>query len=108
MHLLSPISRKISVDNESYLYFGGTAYLGIPQHEGFQKLYLQGLGLFGLNNGTSRSNNVQLPIYDEAEQFAATYFGSESCLITSSGYLAAQLTIKHLFSVGEVRYAPAT
>ena len=108
MQISSPISRKITVENESYLYFGGTAYLGIPQNKAFHELYLEGLTRFGLNNGTSRNNNVQLTIYDEAEQFAASYFGAKECLITSSGYLAAQLTIKRLLTLGEVRYAPAT
>ena len=106
--ILNPISRKITLEQESYLYFGGTAYLGIPQHKGFHKLYLEGLERFGLNNGTSRNNNIQLSIYDEVEQFAATYFGASACLITSSGYTAAQLAIKHLSTLGEVRYAPAT
>ena len=106
--VLDPISRKITLAHESYLYFGGTAYLGIPQHKEFCRLYLEGLARFGLNNGTSRNNNVQLSIYDEAEQFAATYFGASACLITSSGYTAAQLTIKHLSTLGEVRYAPTT
>ena len=106
--ILNPISRKIVLAQESYLYFGGTAYLGIPQHKEFHRLYLEGLTQFGLNNGTSRNNNVQLSIYDEAEQFAATYFGASACLITSSGYTAAQLTVKHLSTLGEVRYAPAT
>lgn len=108
MQILSPISRKIRVENESYLYFGGTAYLGIPQNKAFRELYLKGLENFGLNNGTSRNNNVQLTIYDKAEQFAASYFGADECLITSSGYLAAQLTLKKLSTLGEVRYAPAT
>lgn len=106
--MTSPISRNISLANENYLYFGGTAYLGIPQNKAFHALYLEGLNRFGLNNGTSRNNNVQLDIYNQAEQFSATYFGAEAALITSSGYLAAQLTIKQLATSGEVRYAPAT
>ncbi len=108
MQNLGSISSKIIVEGKSYLYFGGTAYLGISQHADFRKLYLEGLERFGLNNGTSRGNNIQLGIYDEAEHFAAEYFGASACLITSSGYLAAQLTIKQLSLLGEVRYAPAT
>lgn len=108
MHISSPISRIIEVEKASYLYFGGTAYLGIPQHMGFRNFYIEGLNRFGLNNGTSRSNNIQLSIYDEAEQFAAAYFGAKASLITSSGYLAAQLTVKNLLALGEVRYAPDT
>lgn len=107
-NLKSPLANKIEAKGDSYLYFGGTAYLGIPQNEKFLQLYLEGIKNFGLNNGTSRSNNVQLGIYSEAEEHAAKRFGSEAALITSSGYLAAQLTIKKLADKGEVRYAPAT
>lgn len=106
--ILNPISRRVIIENENYLYFGGTAYFGIPQHKEFRNLYLEGLERFGLNNGTSRNNNVQLGIYNDAEQFATTCFGANACLITSSGYLAAQLTVKQLSTLGEVRYAPAT
>ncbi|MFD0940356.1 aminotransferase class I/II-fold pyridoxal phosphate-dependent enzyme [Pedobacter boryungensis] len=107
-HLNVPLSSKININGQSYLYFGGTAYLGIPQHADFIKLYLKGIELFGLNNGTSRNNNIQLGIYNDAEKEAANRFGSESALIVSSGYLAAQLSIKQLSIFGEVRYAPAT
>lgn len=107
-HLKSPLANKITAKGDEYLYFGGTAYLGIPQNEKFLQLYLKGLSLFGLNNGTSRSNNVQLSIYNEVEQYAASKFSAAAALITSSGYLAAQLTVKNLTSFGEVRYAPAT
>lgn len=107
-NLTSPLANKITAKGDEYLYFGGTAYLGIPQNEKFLQLYLKGLNQFGLNNGTSRSNNVQLGIYNEVEQYAANKFGSEAALITSSGYLAAQLTVKNLADFGEVRYAPAT
>ena len=107
-HLKSPLANKITAKGDEYLYFGGTAYLGIPQNEKFLQLYLKGLSLFGLNNGTSRSNNVQLGIYNEVERYAANKFGSAAALITSSGYLAAQLTVKNLASFGEIRYAPAT
>lgn len=107
-HLTSPLANKIEAKGDEYLYFGGTAYLGIPQNDDFFKLYVKGLKQFGLNNGTSRGNNVQLGIYNEAEQFALNKYGTEAALITSSGYLAAQLTIKHFSAYGEVSYAPNT
>ncbi|MCX2573800.1 aminotransferase class I/II-fold pyridoxal phosphate-dependent enzyme [Pedobacter sandarakinus] len=103
-----PFSNTVIVDGKTYLYFGGTAYLGIPQNEAFIHLYLEGIKKFGLNNGTSRSNNIQLGIYDAAEQEAATRFLANDALITSSGYLAAQLTVKSLSAFGKVIYAPAT
>lgn len=107
-HLRSPLGSKIITGGKQYLYFGGTAYLGIPQSADFLELFLEGIKKYGLNNGTSRANNVQLGIYDEAENSAALRFGFDAALITSSGYLAAQLAIKQVISFGEVRYAPDT
>lgn len=103
-----PFSSKINIDGQDYLYFGGTAYLGIPQNNEFIQYYVEGIKRFGLNNGTSRTNNVQLGIYNQAESFAANRFGSEAALITSSGYLAAKLVVKEFSKFGEVRYVPAT
>lgn len=103
-----PLANRIKANGTEYLYFGGTAYLGIPQNKDFLKFYSEGIQRFGINNGTSRGNNVQLCIYNETERFAAQIFNSESALITSSGYLAAQLTVKNLSCLGEVSYAPTT
>lgn len=103
-----PFSNQINIGGNSYLYFAGTAYLGIPQNEDFIKLYIEGIQKLGLNNGTSRNNNIQLGIYNDAECTAATRYGSENALITSSGYLAAQLVVKELSKTGKVIYAPAT
>lgn len=104
--LQKPLNARIELDNQSYLYFGGTAYLGIPQDKAFFAHYLEGINRFGLNNGTSRGNNIQLGIYKEAEAYAASYFGAEDTLITSSGYLAAQLAVRNLSAGKTVVYAP--
>ncbi|WP_443937288.1 aminotransferase class I/II-fold pyridoxal phosphate-dependent enzyme [Pedobacter sp. MW01-1-1] len=103
-----PFSNRIMHEGQSYLYFGGTAYLGIPRDADFLALYLEGLKKYGINNGTSRNNNVQLGIYNEVEQYAANYFKTPDALLVSSGYLAAQLCVKAFSKKAEVRYAPAT
>ncbi len=105
--LQGSLAPRIAVAGKSYLYFGGTAYLGIPKNEAFLRSYIQGLEQFGLNNGTSRNNNIQLGIYGEAEKHLAKKFGAEAALVSSSGYLAAQLAVKNLSSWGTVCYAPA-
>ncbi|HWW43095.1 MAG TPA: hypothetical protein VNZ46_27505, partial [Pedobacter sp.] len=102
------LGRSIAVGGRSVLYFGGTAYLGIPRQREFLNHYLEGLHLFGLNNGTSRSNNVQLGIYKDAEEVAALRFDAESALVTSSGFLAAQMTVRHFAGWGQLEYAPGT
>lgn len=103
-----PFSNEINIGGKTYLYFGGTAYLGIPQNKDFIEIYVNGIAKFGLNNGTSRKNNIQLGIYNDAESAAAERFKAEDALITSSGYLAAQLTVNALSSSGKVIYAPNT
>jgi len=107
-HIPSSLDRELLRDGKAFRYFGGTAYLGIPQHEGFRALYIEGLRRYGLNNGTSRNNNVQLGIYDAAERIAAERFGAEAALMTSSGWLAAQLLVGSLSQTAAVRYAPNT
>jgi len=107
-HLNAAIRPKIDIEGQEYLYFGGTAYLGIPQNQDFLSLYMEGLSRYGINNGTSRNNNVQLGIYDEAEQIAADRFGAEAALISSSGYLAAQLVLQNCIGKGQFAYAPST
>lgn len=102
------LAASINVNHESYLYFGGTAYLGIPQNQQFIKFYVDGIQRYGLNNGTSRGNNVQLGIYNEAEAYIANKYGVADALITSSGYLAAKLAVEAYAQHGEVRYAPQT
>ncbi|MFC3561266.1 aminotransferase class I/II-fold pyridoxal phosphate-dependent enzyme [Pedobacter jamesrossensis] len=106
--LTQPFSNSIHINGKDYLYFGGTAYLGIPQNQAFIDLYIEGIKKFGLNNGTSRNNNIQLGIYSEAEKIAAYRFKAEDALVTSSGYLAAQLTVKELSSFGNMLYAPGS
>lgn len=105
-HLNQKLSAAIAVDGNEYLYFGGTAYLGIPQNKDFISLYIEGIERYGLNNGTSRGNNVQLGIYDEAEAFIAQKYGTKATLISSSGYLSAKLVVQHYAKYGNMRYAP--
>lgn len=100
------LSASIEVKEQTYLYFGGTAYLGIPQNKDFIQLFMDGVTKYGLNNGTSRGNNVQLGIYNEAEDVIAKRYGAQAAMVVSSGYLAAKLTVTAYAKDGVVRYAP--
>ncbi|WP_443945284.1 aminotransferase class I/II-fold pyridoxal phosphate-dependent enzyme [Pedobacter sp. AW1-32] len=106
--LSQPLSNQIILDGKRYLYFSGTAYLGIPNHQEFLAYVIEGISRYGLNNGTSRSNNIQLGIYDEAENYAAKMFNASASLITSSGYLAAQMVVQTFATHGNILYAPAS
>jgi len=100
--------REIQAGGQRWLFFGGTAYLGLQQHPRMLDLYVQGMQQYGLNNGTSRNNNVQFAVYPEVETALANRFGSAAALITSSGYLAAQMAVKYLAGTATTLYAPAT
>ncbi len=107
-HLHQPTGRTITHLGKEYLFFGGTAYLGLLTNPNYVALYKEGIDRYGLNNGTSRNNNVQLGIYDETERNMAQRFGFEDAVLLSSGYLAAQLAIRQLGHLGEFIYAPDT
>jgi 7-keto-8-aminopelargonate synthetase-like enzyme len=90
--------RIIQIDNEDYLYFGGTAYLGLPTHPEFQKLLIKNILKWGTAYGSSRSANIQLTAYENGELFLANYIKAEAILTVSSGMLAGKLVIEALSS----------
>lgn len=90
------------------LFFGGTAYLGIPHNETFREHVFKGMKHYGLNHGASRNNNITLDIFSIAEAEAAKRFKSEDSIFLSSGYLAAQLVVQHYFRSHHLIYAPET
>lgn len=92
--------------NQIDLFFGGTAYLGMPFNEHFKKLVFKGMEIYGINHGASRNNNITLDIFSKAEAVAAERFLSEDSIIVSSGYLAAQLVIQHYYASHQFIYAP--
>ncbi len=99
--------RTISVDGKSYLYFGGTSYLGLQTDVAFQEIYLKNLKNYGTNYGASRKANVQILVFEKAEEYLAGLVGTESCITMSSGYLAGQLVAQSLNSdAHELFYAP--
>lgn len=92
--------REIFIEGKPYLYFGGTAYLGLQNYEPFRALYLKNVSEYGMHYGASRKSNVRLSIYGQTEKFLANWVGSEHCLTMSSGYLAAQLAVHTLLAKG--------
>ncbi|KAF2341533.1 aminotransferase class I/II-fold pyridoxal phosphate-dependent enzyme [Flavobacterium tistrianum] len=85
--------RVIEIDQEQYLYFGGTAYLGLPTNAKFQELVIQNILNWGTTYGSSRTANIQLTAYDAGESFLASHIGSEKAVTVSSGMLAGKLVI---------------
>ncbi len=89
-------SRTIYLNGEEHLFFSGTSYLGMGHQPDFKAALLEGFNQYGTIFSASRNNNVQLKIYDEAEDFMAKWTGSEAALTVSSGLMAGQLAVQSL------------
>ncbi len=98
--------RTLQVEGQEYLFFSGASYLGIPRNKAFQEYLVEGLCRYGSNYASSRNSNLQLQVYEEAENYLATYTGAEAVLTMSSGYLAGQTLIQALQGSGRFMYAP--
>ena len=86
----------VCVKKEKHLFFGGTSYLGLNYHPKILKLFSTAVKIWGLNNGASRNNNIQLSIYNEAEQVLAKDYQTQAAVTFSSGWLAAQVAVEVL------------
>lgn len=100
--------RTVTIEGKERLYFSGTSYLGIGKNTAFQQILLEGMKYYGSNYSSSRSSNLQLAIYEEAEELLASLTGAEAALTFSSGYLAGQAVINILNQGQDFIYAPET
>ncbi len=99
--------REILVEDKKFLYFGGTAYLGLQTAPEFQALLISNIVKYGTNYGASRNSNVRLSIFGQAESYLTEMVGSSSCMTMSSGYLAAQLVVQKFSNpIHKLFYAP--
>ncbi|QJW88509.1 pyridoxal phosphate-dependent aminotransferase family protein [Spirosoma taeanense] len=88
--------RTIQHDGNPYLFFSGTAYLGLPQHPAFQQLVIESIRRYGTTFGSSRNGNLRLAVYEEAEAKLAASAGAGAALTLSSGMMAGQTVINWL------------
>ena len=106
--------RTITCQGQEYLFFSGTAYLGLPQHPAWQQLLIEAIRQYGTSYGSSRNGNLQLGIYEQAEAALATFVSSDaaqkpSALTLSSGMMAGQVVSNWLRGLGvSFVYAPGT
>ena len=89
-------SRTFITNNQEYLWFSGTSYLGMPHHQGFRENFLRAFARYGTSWGSSRNNNIRLEIYEKAEIELAKFANFPSALTVSSGMWAGQLVVNFL------------
>ncbi len=88
--------RTIRYDGAEYLFFSGTAYLGIAQNPAFHALLTDSMRQYGAVFGSSRNGNLRLSVYEEAEAKLAGFVGAPAALTLSSGMMAGQAVVNWL------------
>jgi 7-keto-8-aminopelargonate synthetase-like enzyme len=88
--------RTIEVNGSAYLYFGGTAYLGLQSHPLFQSIVQEHLLRWGTSWGSSRLSNVTLSAYEAAETYLTQLTGAPAVCTVSSGMTAGRLAVETL------------
>jgi 7-keto-8-aminopelargonate synthetase-like enzyme len=86
---------EVRAGGETYLYFGGTAYLGMQTDPRFLDLLAAHTMRLGAHWGASRMGNLTLGVYAAAEARLARWMQSPACLTLSSGFLAARLVAEY-------------
>jgi len=102
-------SRTITHADKEYLFFSGTAYLGLQQNPAFQQLLFDGISRYGTGFGSSRNGNLRLAVYEAAEAELARRISGPgtSALTVSSGMMAGQVVVQAFRAKGATFiYAP--
>jgi 8-amino-7-oxononanoate synthase len=89
-------SRIIIANQQEYLWFSGTSYLGMPHHQGFRENFIKSFARYGTSWGSSRNNTIRLDIYEKAETALAKFAKMPAALTVSSGMCAGQLAVNLL------------
>lgn len=97
-------NRVFYKDGEEFLYFGGTNYLGVTTLPEFQDILIKSFQKWGTSYGSSRAANIQLSIYETAEDLLANIIGTESAVTISSGMLAGKLALEYLHDATDLLF----
>jgi 8-amino-7-oxononanoate synthase len=100
--------RTLINEEEEFLFFSGTSYLGIPHNIEFREKLVEGFIKYGTNYSSSRNSNLRLSVYEEVESYLSCWAGAEAALTLSSGFMAGQVVIQSLKDDGHFMYAPCT
>lgn len=92
------IGPYLTFNKKSYLYFGGTNYLGLQTHFRFKRWLLKGVLKYGAHHGASRQSNIRISLFDKVEKIMAQQLRAPQAVLSSSGYLAGQMVAKQFLS----------
>jgi 8-amino-7-oxononanoate synthase len=88
------------VDGKRVLMLGSNNYLGLTRHPKVMAAAARALERFGPSMTGSRLLNGTTPLHEELEERIATFLGTESAIVFSTGYLANLGVISSLVDRG--------
>lgn len=92
----SPPGAEATIDGRRYLYFAGTAYLGLQGHPAVIEAACDAARRYGLGSATTRAWFGTMPPVSQVEQLAARYFDADDAFYFASGYLTNHLLVQAL------------
>lgn len=84
----SPPGPETVINGESYIYFGGTSYLGLHSHPEVIEAACEAMQQLGLHSASSRARVGTVQPVVNVERLAAKFFGAEDAFYFVSGYLS--------------------
>jgi 8-amino-7-oxononanoate synthase len=79
---------SVKIEGETYLYFGGTNYLGLAHRRELLEAANEAFQRFGFSAGASRLTSGESAVLIALENRIAQFVGSKSALILPSGYIS--------------------
>src|SRR6516165_7647424 len=92
---------SVTVNGRHLINFASNDYLGLSQHPALKIAAQEAIGEFGVGAGASRLITGSQTLHMRLEQELATFKGTESALLFSSGYSAALGTLCSLAGPGD-------
>ena len=92
---------NVIVNGRRLINFASNDYLGLSQHPALKVAAQEAIGEFGVGAGASRLITGSQTLHMKLEQELATFKGTESALLFSSGYSAALGTLCSLAGPGD-------
>ena len=93
---------RIKLGGRKFINFSSTGYLGLAGHPALGQAAREGVEQFGVGSGASRLICGSLQPHHELESALAKWQGTESALVFSTGFAAAQGVLTSLLGRGDV------
>ena len=95
-------STRVTLDGREFINFSSNDYLGLAGHPALGQAARSAIGQFGVGSGASRLICGSLQPHHELESVLAKWQGTESALVFSTGFAAAQGVLTSLLGQGDV------